>query len=505
MEEPVGPALVDLPGVRVRLRGVTADLSGGRNCVWLLPDWLVDSGQADELYLRALSAMPLHIDVPSPSGGDAEDCLPVERAAADHSAPGPGFGADTDQLPYLDLYDDGFDLGWEASAHPPVVPAPRAEALFASVPQDGLAARIAKEISVPVDDVVAWLVTPDSGRQQPVIGIRAWREPEEGPARGAGIERFYRSLSTAARVAGLPPGERPRLLVVARLCDLPTGLPDELHLDSGATVVHWWWGVLERLDVSTAVAECLAVAARSAGQGADSLGDRILRQLMAETIIEICGPDLELARRMAVGWDGRQRTLDMALRRCLGAAPTSVRGFPEVPARMGARQRPGADIREAWSQGAIAAWEGRLRMHPGTWCPADPKVELTGDARARLTGLVAQAQQRVVLPWIDEVRQRLAARSLRYLNRPVESVVDNHIERPSPHLRTEPERAFLEIQVGELLHAHREGAVAMPEHEAQLLRLLVKVRNILSHRSVLHDATLRDLCAELVRFDLPAS
>ncbi|MFD7860125.1 hypothetical protein ACFV6B_38475 [Streptomyces microflavus] len=502
-----GPAgisgLADLPGVCRQLGGVVADLDAGLNCVWLLPDRLVDSGQADELYLRVLSGAPLHIDVPSVV--DEEPGSPTEHGPLDEPLTGLGYGADADQLPYLDSYDDGFDLGWEADAYAPVIPAPRSQSLWAPVPLGDLAARIAKEISAPADDVVARLVTPEAGGRGPVIGIRAWGELEDGPLRGTGIERFYRSLSTAAKAAGLPPAERPRLLVAARLGDLPSGLPDELHLDSGVTAVHWWWGALGRLDISTAVVACLGAGTPPTGHERDSLGDRIVRQLTVETVVEVCGPDLELAQQLAFGWDGRQGTLETALRQCLVADTSLTGAYFEVPARMGARRRPGADMREAWSRGAIAEWEGQLRMHPATWCPADPATELTGVARARLTALVAQAQQRVVLPWIEEARRLLAARSLRYLRRPVENVVHEYIERPASHLRTQPEHAFLEIQVGELLYAHRQGAVALPPYEARLLRLLVKVRNILSHRSVLHDTTLRDLCGELARFDLLTS
>ncbi|MDP9948467.1 MULTISPECIES: hypothetical protein [Streptomyces] len=501
-DEPAGPpALADLPGARGQVRGVTETLRTGLHSVWLLPDRLVATGQADELYLRALSGTRRHIDVPPT--GDAELPPPAEGGAS-HPSWDAGYGPDTDQLPYLDQYDDGFDLGWEGDGYAPAIPAPRSGGSGTPLPQRDLAARIAKELSAPADDVAGWLTFPDDGTPPPVIGIRAWAEPDGGPVRGAGIEGLHRSLSAAVRAAGLPPGERPRLFVVARLRDLPEGLPDELHQDSGATAVHWWWDALGRLDVSTAVASCLA-AARTAGQDGDSSGERVRRQLTAETVVEICGPDLELARGLALGWDGQQRTLDAALRRCLAAGPPVTGGTAEAPARMGARRRPGTDVREAWSGGAIAAWEGRLRPHPGTWYPVGPAAELTGDARARLAALIAQAQQRVVLPWIEEARQRLAVRSLSHLKRPVESVVEDYIERPALHLRDRPERAFLEIQVGELLHAHRQGAVALPGHEAQLLRLLVKVRNILSHRSVLHDATLKEFRDELSRSDLRTS
>ncbi len=522
----------DLPGVRAQLRGVTADLAAGRNCLWLVTDAMVESGLADELYRGALFGSPVRVDVPPPASARAraDDPFADDPFAGEDGGEPAEWWADADELPYLDLPDDGFDLdlGWSLDGRPPRVPAPRQPAGPRHDPH-GLLARLGKELSVDADEAVATLVAPGRDRR-PVVGIRAWAEDDSGTRtsgstrtsagtatgaragtgpRGVAVERLFRLLAAAVKAAGLTPGERPRLLVVARLRDLPESLPDELRNGLGDTAVHWWWGALGRLDTAIAVAPILDHGPDTSGRDRDPLRERIRRAVRSETVVEICGPDLELARRLAGEWDGAQHTLGAALGRCLAAGHGPAPADCPPLRRVGALLRPGAELRQAWARGAVVSWEGRLRPHVGVWHPAAGTDGSEGDgagadARARLTALVSQAQQRVLTPWIEEARQHLAVRALGHLNRPAAVVVADHADRPPAHLGGSPERTFLELQVGELLRAHIGGAVALPQSDARLLRLLVMARNVLSHRSVLYDRTLDDLCAELSQADLRA-
>ncbi|MGA5493865.1 hypothetical protein ACPCSP_05815 [Streptomyces cinereoruber] len=522
---PVRPG--ELPGVRGQLRRVGADLTAGRNCLWLVTDALVESGLADELYREALFGHPVRVDVPAPPSA------PTPGAEADGEAEQEedDWWADTDELPYLDLPDDGFDLdlGWAFDGRRPRVPAPRKETTGLRDDPHSLLARLGKELSVDPDEAIATLLAPGGGRR-PVIGIRAWAETEDlrtgtgtgtavdaGTARtrtrtaprGAAVERLFRLLAAGVKDSGLPPGERPRLLVVARLRDLPESLPDELRHGLGDTTVHWWWGALGRLDTATAIASILDRGSDTSGRDHDPLAERIRRAVRSETVVEVCGPDLELARLLALEWDGAQHTLGTTLGRCLARLSDPFPADCPPLRRIGALLRPGAELRPAWAKGAVVSWEGRLRVHVGVWHPATPgggpAPVPDGDIRARLTALVSQAQQRVLSPWIEEARQRLAVRALAHLNRPVATLVADYADRPPAYLRNDPERAFLELQVGELLRAHVSGALALPPRDARLLRLLVTTRNVLAHRSVLYDRTLDELCAELSQADLRAS
>ncbi|MFG2840423.1 hypothetical protein ACGFYE_36115 [Streptomyces zaomyceticus] len=573
----------ELPGVRAQLRGVAADLAAGLNCLWLVTDAMVESGLADELYRAALSAAPVRVDVPPPASAHPHVTEP-EPEPETEPEPEPGAGEpggradawggaggdgpadtgaggwpDADELPFLDLPDDGFDLdlGWSLDGTPPRVPAPRKEPTGPRHDPHGLLARLGKELSVDADEAVASLVAP--GRYgRPVVGIRAWTETEApgtrsgsptgvpsdprsdprqtgarpgthtgvlpgaptgspagvlpavqpGAPPGAPVARLFRSLAAAVKDAGLPPAERPRLLVVARLRDLPESLPDELRHGLGDTAVHWWWGVIGRLDTATAIAPVLDHAPGTPGRDrhrhSDPLAERIRRAVRSETVVEVCGPDLELARLLALEWDGAQHTLGPALGRCLARSPGPAPGDCPPLRRIGALLRPGAELRQAWAGGAVVSWEGRLRAHVGAWHPAAPATPATGGAEDRLTALVSQAQQRVLTPWIEEARQRLAVRALGHLNRPPATLVAGYCARPPAYLGRDPERAFLELQVGELLRAHIGGALALPARDAALLRLLVDARNGLAHRSVLYDRTLDELCAELSQADLRA-
>ncbi|WP_371636742.1 hypothetical protein OG988_29510 [Streptomyces zaomyceticus] len=528
----------ELPGVRAQLRGVAADLAAGLNCLWLVTDAMVESGLADELYRGALSAAPVRVDVPPPAPAHPHMTEPEPGPGAGESGgwadtggwadiggwadgDGPahiGGWADADELPFLDLPDDGFDLdlGWSLDGRPPRVPAPRKEPTGPRHDPHGLLARLGKELSVDADEAVARLVAPGRDRR-PVVGIRAWTETEALGAPpgastnappGAPVERLFRSLAAAVKDAGLPPAERPRLLVVARLRDLPESLPDELRHGLGDTAVHWWWGALGRLDTATAIAPVLDHAPGTSGRDrhrhSDPLAERIRRAVRSETVVEVCGPDLELARLLALDWDGAQHTLGAALGRCLARSTGPVPADCPPLRRIGALLRPGAELRQAWARGAVVSWEGRLRAHVGAWHPAAPAAPATGEAEDRLTALVSQAQQRVLTPWIEEARQRLAVRALGHLNRPVATLVAGYSARPPAYLGRDPERAFLELQVGELLRAHIGGALALPARDAALLRLLVDARNVLAHRSVLYDRTLEELCAELSQADLRA-
>ncbi|MEU2114068.1 hypothetical protein ABZ567_00120 [Streptomyces sp. NPDC016459] len=201
----------------------------------------------------------------------------------------------------------------------------------------------------------------------------------------------------------------------------------------------------------------------TSGRDRDPLRERIRRAVRTETVVEICGPDLDLARLLALEWDGSQHTPGAALGSCLARTPVpGPAGCPPLR-RIGALLRPGAELRQAWASGAVVSWEGRLRAHVAVWHPAAPTAGPgAADVRARLDAPVSQAQQRVLSPWIEEARQRLAVRALGHLNRPVAALVADYADRPPAHLGAAPERAFVELQVGELLRAHVSGALALP-------------------------------------------
>ncbi|MGW0136814.1 hypothetical protein [Streptomyces sp. NPDC003299] len=487
-------ALLGLPGVQGQLGSIAADLTAGLNCLWLLPDRLVDTGDAEQLYRAALNMAPDRLDVQPPT----VLTVPGPRAADAREGGGGAAGHDEkfreeddvwDDLPDLD-FDSGFDIGWSDAL--PVCTRPRAREH--AVPD--LFERLGKELAVGPGEVIERL-THRTGRWRPVIGLRAWREPDdpggiaprgtESTLRGGAVARLFRSLTAAVKDAGLHPQERPRLLVVARFRDLPEALVNELDRDIATTAVHWWWGTLGRVDTAVVVA-----AARGRAPGG-ALEQRILAAVREETVTDLSAFDLSLAQRLAVAWDGTTTRLDKALRSCLDSALiTEAASCPEGPLDAGARRRPGSALRRAWAQGLVQSWEGRLRRHPASWYASGQSA-----TPPELSVLMGQAQLRVLSPWIEATREQLARLGARYATQPLYTLVSAYSQRPPANLQDRPEEVFQQLEVGSLLTAHYGGGIAFPGEELSLLKEVVRVRNILAHRGVLRDHTLHALCEEL--------
>ncbi|NUV64959.1 hypothetical protein [Streptomyces sp. CAI-85] len=481
---PTGEELARLPGVRGQIERIAADLAVGRSCVWLMPDALVDGGYAEELHGAVLARMPEHVRVPEPGTvrGD-EGATRVDP---------PAYGAA--DVPLLDGFDDGFDIGWD-------LPAPRREKPLSS-PGGGpseLVTRLAKELSMEPERVVDELTDPRA-HWRPVISIRAWTEPDTPQGsygeRGHDIARLLRSLGAAVKDVGLLPEQRPRVMVTGRLRDLPPQLPDELELELGTASVHWWWGTVSRLDSAMLLAG-LGTSDRPGAKGGTVLRTRILEALRAEVVGELCGGHLDLAVALFECWDGREGSLDDCLRACLADRP-SVPGPESLSVRSGAglQHKPPSPLREIWADGVVQAWEGRARLHPAVWHTDG------GEGRPDQFGiLVSQAQARVLMPWLEEARRRLAELALSFANRPVAELVESYVRNRLKDHVTRPERTFLCAEASELERACLRGQISFPMEERLLLSTVVRTRNALSHRTVLQDDRLEDLCVKLTAAD----
>ncbi|MFF3843622.1 hypothetical protein [Streptomyces sp. NPDC002328] len=489
---PTGEELARLPGVRGQIERIAADLAAGRTCVWLMPDDLVDQGVAEELHRAVMARWPEQVELPEPAA-------PAPQTAAWHDEP----ARPVADVPLLDGFDDGFDIGWDLPTPTPTRTPPT------SAPVEGgpseLVTRLAKELSVDPDHALDELTDP-AAHWRPVIGIRAWTEPgpRQGGAgrageRGHDIARLVRALGAAVKEAGLLPDQRPRLMVTGRLGDLPPQLPDECERELGAAAVHWWWGTIGRLDSATLLSGSGGHRDRGrTAQGGAVLRTRVVRAVRAEVIGEVCGADLALAVDLHARWDGSDRSLDDCLRACLAARTRKAHvECPTVRGGAGLQHKPPSGLRRAWADGIVQAWEGRPRLHPALW-HSDGGAGRTD----RLNALVGLAQARVLMPWIEEARYRLADLALSFANRPAAELVKLHMRARLPDCDARPERTFRCAEAAELQHACLSGHVALPLDERVLLAALVKARNTLSHRDVLGDEELDDLCAKLSAADL---
>ncbi|MET7379681.1 hypothetical protein ABZT08_12755 [Streptomyces sp. NPDC005526] len=477
--------------MRGQIERIEADLAAGHNCVWLVPDEFVSEGFAEELHRTVLSRWPEHVEMPEPDAA-AERIQPTAEAA--------WLAAEGNDVPVLAGFDDGFDIGWDR----PPTRTVRAPALTEGRPSE-LMIRLAKELSIDPEGVVDQLTASDR-HWYPVIGIRAWAEPDpqqtaSGRAgeRGHEIARLVRTLGAASKEVGLPPDKRPRVMVTARLQDLPLLLPDELELELATTSVHWWWGTIGRLDSATLISSLgERRLLQSPGAAGAALRARILRAVREEVVCELCGPDVALAMSLLDCWDGTNRTLDDSLRYCLSSQRKEPPAeLPPVRSGAGVQHKPPSALRQSWARGIVQTWEGRTRLHPVVWHTDG------GSGRPdQLSILVSQAQARVLLPWVDEARRRLAELALSYLKRTPLEIVEMHMRRKLPDHRTRPKRTFVCAEAGDLQRACLQGHIALPLEERQLLSTLVKVRNVLSHRGVLRDTELDDLCDTLAAADL---
>ncbi|MCZ2526186.1 hypothetical protein [Streptomyces sp. HB2AG] len=478
-----------LPGVRIRLNHLLTDLNSGRSCLWLLPRKMLEGpdSPADHLFDELLNELHDFVLLPS----DDPDGPPPVRPRAPARVAVPDSGLWSGLAPALD-YDDGLADLFSAApvsgpAEPETVPAPPTEAEALA----DLLERLAKELGLQSDgaqesddtagDVLARLAGGRNGptETRPVI-VRAWRE-----AVPSATGHLLRRLVATGKEAGIPPARGPRALVVASTEDLPPGLPGQLARENIA--VHWWWGATGRLDTATVVA--------LARPPLKSVLDRqhLYESIVQATVTEVCGPFLDVAAALAARWqDGRPETLPDALHDVLADSPVPDGGLPETTegARNPAR-RPAESLLPAWNAAAVDSWEGRLRHHPGH----DLQREHAVASRVWL------AQNQVLLPLLDEARERFAATVRSRARIPLQQLAEEYCSRRGTDavVTESPDSLIETMELGAMWGAHRDGATALTPKERRHLRVLREARNLLAHRTPLDGDRLHRLIMELYR------
>ncbi|MFF8535723.1 hypothetical protein ACF07B_27880 [Streptomyces sp. NPDC015532] len=464
-----GNLVSTLPGVRLWTRRLLGDLRSGRSCLCLFPQARPTGvpAVAEALLDELLHELADFVLVPGPGDGVAPGSLappPPSPVPAD-----PWGGMD----PILD-YDDGLSaFSAVATKNATVAPARPASARDGRREEPGphtLGDRIVKELGdsasgtapghTGIDGLLERLTTasdnPDGTR---VIVVRGWREPAPTAATD-----LLRRLSATVKAAGLPPGSRPRLLVLATSHGLPVELPEQIAREDVG--VHWWWGALGRLDTATVVA---MARPRPSGPAARH---QLLEAVAQATVVEVCGPFLDLAERLAVEWDGLPDGLPAQLLRLTGGP------VPDRVAVPGPRRRepttallhPNAALRPEWNLGTLDRWDGRLRRRP------DGGSEHEHSVRTRIW----LAQNHALLPLLDEAREQFA------------EVIGVRSRVSRSELAALYGRQA-EMELGAMWRAHLQGHVRLTQPEADRLRTLWRSRNKLAHRDVLDDAALKAL------------
>ncbi|MFF7815280.1 hypothetical protein ACFZCF_25655 [Streptomyces sp. NPDC007945] len=483
--------LARLPGPRRHLDRVERDLRAGLDCVWYFPDTVVESGRA-EFFLRELlhrfdGAVPVPGSVGPPDGGaeiPAPDvvAVPAQRTSGGAQDPAPGHVLFD---PWHEE-DDGFDaddpygalLGnWAAPpAGPGADPFAAAEPP-GTAPAVSLVDRLAKELGAtgdPLDELLRRArrghrgsegadqdegVGGDAPGSPPTVVVRGW---EEHSAEEMG--QLLRTAHATFREAGLPAERRPRFLFAARVDDLPAralGRGPSPH----QVTLHWWWRVWTRLDSEV----LLAWRPRPPATAAQALYDRVTDSVVAE----VCGPDVDRALVLREVWKGGDVE---SLRRALTTALPGVddRESRSWPRRMSTAHasRPSAEILDDWASGVVDSWDGHVR-------PVVAHRLLDPDS-PELRVLVCHAQNRVLLPLVEEARTSLTELVPGLLRKGVD--LDQFRERARSEHRVRnglPAAPLAELEIGDL--ARVAGYLVLPSDQRDRLRRLSKARNHLSH------------------------
>lgn len=251
---------------------------------------------------------------------------------------------------------------------------------------------------------------------------------------------------------GLAAEERPKLVVAVRLADLPR--TTITHLDRSCMAVHWWWGVLDRLDTETRVA---------------AISDRRMNAVAMAVITELSGWDLHCVDHLVDCWD-----------RTTGGLPAAIHAYhpvvsspngDEVPLIQPAVRRkatsPPAELEQLWRDGLVDRWGQSIRLAPHA-------LDEQGIAQRQWL-----AHNRILIPHVDEERshyEQLVRKSASQ-----QALEDLH------------HRDDDIIEIGSLAWLVEVRGVDIGRRERLRLQTFRNLRNVLAHRAPIADELLRQV------------
>ena len=246
---------------------------------------------------------------------------------------------------------------------------------------------------------------------------------------------------------GLSIDDRPKLVIAVRLGDLSR--TKITHVDRNSVAVHWWWGVLDRLDTELRLAEA---------------ADCILNPVDAAVIVEVSGWDLECTDFLAAEWDRTTAGLSDALR-CYQPRAVDACHVPAVSGTRRGLTAPSAELEQPWRDGLVDRWGHGVRR----------AVKATNDAD--ITQRLWMAHNRILIQYVDEKRADYERMILAKVSRAALDVArprdDDIVEIGSLAWLVDTRR----VDIGK---AHRERLQAFRD-----------LRNDLAHRRPVGDELLR--------------
>ncbi|QDC13202.1 hypothetical protein [Rhodococcus ruber] len=253
--------------------------------------------------------------------------------------------------------------------------------------------------------------------------------------------------------SGLSQNERPKLLVGGRLSEVPRHVLT--RLDSSLTAVHWWWGVLDRLDTETRLV---------------ALAGRTIDPVDTAVIVEVSGWDLACVDFLIEFWDRSTSGLAHAVREYQAHAPGV-----DIDSRSNQDRRPSAlppaDREEAWQKGLLDRWGHSLRRSPRV---LDDK---SIDQR------IWMAHNRALISHVDEER----AHYEEIVRREARKQVFDELDRRDDNI----------IEIGSLTWLVASGRVRVSRDDRERLCTFRDLRNDLAHRVPINDELLMKVAGYL--------
>ncbi|MBQ7803045.1 hypothetical protein [Rhodococcus sp. (in: high G+C Gram-positive bacteria)] len=248
---------------------------------------------------------------------------------------------------------------------------------------------------------------------------------------------------------GLSAEDRPKLVIAVRLSDLPRKKAN--HVDRNSIAVHWWWGVLDRLDTQTRVA---------ANSG------RNLNPVEAAVITEVSGWDLVCTDFLTAHWDRTTAGLPNAVHhyRTHRTAPGEEHTAPRPPATRGVIAPP-PELEPAWNAGLVDRWGHSVRQAPHSLDDAAVEQRLW------------MAHNRILISHVDEERSDYE-----------QMIRSKASPRALDDLRLRDDDI---IEIGSLLWLVNTGKVDIGREHRLQLQTFRDLRNDLAHRRPINDELLQ--------------
>ncbi|QRY53808.1 hypothetical protein [Mycolicibacterium septicum] len=198
------------------------------------------------------------------------------------------------------------------------------------------------------------------------VVVPGWQHDDVGEI----VDRWPAQLNAC----GLPVEDRPKLVIGVCLADLPR--TKITHVDRNSIAVHWWWGVLDRLDTELRLMTTVG---------------RALNPIDAAVIIEVSSWDLECTDYLSAEWDRTSTGLSEALR-CFRSGTADTCHVPAVSGNRRGLTAPPAELEQPWRDGLVDRWGHGVRR----------AVHATDEAD--ITQRLWTAHNRTLIQYVDEER-----------------------------------------------------------------------------------------------------